>query len=224
MFERVLPEDRIMRVSLSRALGIVFFFVTQASFPQVDVRDADVDMYAADVLYDPAIPTPEQVLGHALGHEPVRHHKLVEYIMRAAELSDRLSAEVIGYTHERRPILFVVATSPENRARLDTIRAEHAALTEARDNQPISDGMPVVTWINYGVHGAESSGMDASLPFIYHLAARRIRWATASLGPRAYRASVQLAVCTHKPLLVRPESAMVVVDAAGTAGLDAQMA
>ena len=30
---------------------------------------------------------------------------------------------------------------------------------------------PVVTWINYGVHGAESSGMDASLPFIYYLAA-----------------------------------------------------
>ena len=31
--------------------------------------------------------------------------------------------------------------------------------------------MPVVTWINYGVHGAEESGMDASLPFVYHLAA-----------------------------------------------------
>jgi hypothetical protein len=173
MFERVLREDRIMRVWLSAALGIVMFFVAEASFAQIDVRDADVDMYAADVVYDPAIPTPEQVLGHALGHEPVRHHKLVEYITRVAELSDRLSVEVIGYTHERRPILFVVATSPENHTRLDTIRAEHAALTEGRDNQPISDGMPVITWINYGVHGAESSGMDASLPFIYHLAAAR---------------------------------------------------
>ena len=33
--------------------------------------------------------------------------------------------------------------------------------------------MPIVNWVNFGVHGAESSGMDASLPFIYHLAAAR---------------------------------------------------
>ena len=31
--------------------------------------------------------------------------------------------------------------------------------------------MPVVTWLNYGVHGAESSGMDAALPTVYYLAA-----------------------------------------------------
>ncbi|MGI9248545.1 MAG: M14 family zinc carboxypeptidase [Woeseiaceae bacterium] len=162
-----------MRAWLSAAIGIVLFLVAGASFADVDARDADLDMYAANVLYDPTIPTPEQVLGHALGHEPVRHHKLVEYITRVAELSDRLSVEVIGYTHERRPILFVVATSPENHARLDTIRARHAALTQGSGDQPISDDMPGITWINYGVHGAESSGMDASLPFVYHLAAAR---------------------------------------------------
>jgi len=153
-------------------LGAVLFFAAETSFSQVDVRDADADMFPADVVYDPAIPTPEQVLGHKLGHEPVRHHKLVEYITRVAELSDRLSLEVIGYTHERRPILFVVATSPENHGRLDAIRTQHVALTEA-GAPPVSDDMPGVTWINYGVHGAESSGMDASLPFIYHLAAAK---------------------------------------------------
>ncbi|WP_313978247.1 M14 family zinc carboxypeptidase [Iodidimonas nitroreducens] len=31
--------------------------------------------------------------------------------------------------------------------------------------------MPVVTWLNYGVHGAEASGMDAAIPVVYHLAA-----------------------------------------------------
>ena len=137
----------------------------------VDVRDADIDMFPADVRYDPAIPTPASVLGHELGLEPVRHHKLVEYITTVANLSDRLSVEVIGYTHERRPILFVVATSAANHARIDEIRAQHVALTEPDRNQAVTEDMPMVTWINYGVHGAESSGMDASLPFIYHLAA-----------------------------------------------------
>jgi hypothetical protein len=142
-----------------------------SAFAEVDVRDADIDMFPADVTYDPAIPTPESVLGHKLGLEPVRHHKLVEYITTVANLSERMSIEVIGYTHERRPILFVVATSEENHVRLDDIKAQHVALTEPARDQAVNDDMPMVTWLNYGVHGAESSGMDASLPFIYYLAA-----------------------------------------------------
>ncbi|MDH3748584.1 MAG: M14 family zinc carboxypeptidase [Gammaproteobacteria bacterium] len=157
----------VVYVSLSVALSLI----ASTSMAQFDVRDADNNMYPADVRYDPDIPTPESVLGHEFGDEPVRHHKLIEYITRVAALSDRLSLEVIGYSHERRPILFVVATSPENHAHLNEIRTNHVALTEPSFEQPVTDDMPVVTWINYGVHGAESSGMDASLPFIYHLAA-----------------------------------------------------
>lgn len=153
---------------LLASVGLLF---APTAFAQVDVRDADAEMFPADVTYDPAIPTPESVLGHKLGMEPVRHHKLVEYITTVAGMSDRMSVEVIGYTHERRPILFVVASSPDNQLRIDEIRAQHVALTEPSENQGVTAGMPVVTWLNYGVHGAESSGMDASLPFIYYLAA-----------------------------------------------------
>ncbi|MCH7980340.1 MAG: peptidase [Proteobacteria bacterium] len=146
-------------------------FPVSLALADVDVRDADADMFPTNIQYDPAIPTPESMLGHKLGHEPVRHHKLVEYITTVANMSDRLSIEVIGYTHERRPILFIVATSPENHANIDEIRAQHIALTEPDSGQSVTDDMPMVSWINYGVHGAESSGMDASLPFIYYLAA-----------------------------------------------------
>ena len=142
-----------------------------AAIAQDRVRAADAVLYPSDVSYDSRIPTPASVLGHELGAAPVRHHKLVEYITTVAELSDRMSVEVIGYSHERRPILFVVATSPSNQARIDDLRAQHVALTEPDAGQPVLDRMPVVTWLNYGVHGAEASGMDASLPTIYYLAA-----------------------------------------------------
>ena len=141
------------------------------AFSADPVRDSDAEMFPADVSYNPAIPTPDAVLGHALGEQPVRHHKLVEYITTVAGLSDRMSVEVIGYTHERRPILFLVVTSPENHARIDEIRGQHIALTEPDLDVSVDDGMPIVTWLNYGVHGAESSGMDASLPMAYYLAA-----------------------------------------------------
>ena len=128
------------------------------AFSADPVRDSDAEMFPADVSYNPAIPTPDAVLGHALGEQPVRHHKLVEYITTVAGLSDRMSVEVIGYTHERRPILFLVVTSPENHARIDEIRGQHIALTEPDLDVSVDDGMPIVTWLNYGVHGAESTG------------------------------------------------------------------
>ena len=142
-----------------------------AVLADVDPRTADADMYPTNITYDAAIPTPASFLGHALGEAPVRHHELVDYITTVANLSDRLSVETIGYSHERRPILFVVATSPGNHDRIDDIREQHVALTEPRSGRAVTDDMPIVTWLNYGVHGAEASGMDASLPFIYHLAA-----------------------------------------------------
>ncbi|NOX69092.1 MAG: peptidase [Gammaproteobacteria bacterium] len=135
------------------------------------VRATDADMYPTDVRYDTRIPTPEAFLGRALGAAPVRHHELVDYIKTVAGLSDRLTVEVIGYSHERRPILFVVASSPDNQARIGEIRRQHIALTEPDIDQNVAADMPVVTWLNYGVHGAESSGMDAALPTLYYLAA-----------------------------------------------------
>ena len=166
-----------MRIRLLAVMATALLLVCGVAAAQtvtsvkVDVRDADVDMFSPDITFDDSIPTPAEFLGFQLGHEPVRHHQLVDYIRHVADLSDRLTVETIGYSHERRPILFVVATSAENHARINEIRAQHVALTEPGSGQGIAADMPIVTWLNYGVHGAEASGMDASLPFVYHLAA-----------------------------------------------------
>jgi hypothetical protein len=160
-------KDSMKRLALV-SLIIIMPAIASADDP---VRDPDAEMFPSDVRYDARIPTPAAFLGRPLGAAPVRHHELVEYITTVAALSDRLSVEVIGHTHERRPILFVVATSAQNQARIDELRSQHVALSEPEIEQDILADMPVVTWLNYGVHGAESSGMDASLPTVYYLAA-----------------------------------------------------
>ena len=130
-----------------------------------------IDYFKVDgVDYDPAITTPDAFLNHGLGDKPVRHDMMVGYLRSLARESDRISVETIGFSHEGRPILFFVATSPENQARIDDIRDAHKARLEAGGSD--ADG-PAVVWLNYGVHGAESSGMDASIPTLYHLAAAR---------------------------------------------------
>ena len=156
---------------LIRLATFLMAVVGGAAQAQDIVRDRDAAMYPDNVRYDARIPTPESFLGRPLGAAPVRHHELVDYINTVAGLSDRLTVEVAGYSYERRPILFVVATSAANQARIDAIQTNHIALTEPEQDGTISPDTPVVTWLNYGVHGAESSGMDAALPTVYYLAA-----------------------------------------------------
>ena len=120
------------------------------------------------VDYAPDITTPDDYLGHGLGEKPVRHHRMVSYLRTVADESPRIAVETIGYSHEGRPIQFFVVTSPENQARIDEIMEAHKARLDPAN--PDTDG-PAVVWLNYGVHGAESSAMDAAIPTLYHLAA-----------------------------------------------------
>lgn len=159
------------RALVQRLVGVLALSFLAGHAGAQDAADIDAEMFPTDVRYDARIPTPEDFLGRPLGAAPVRNHELVAYIDRVAELSDRLTVEVIGYSHERRPIQFVVATSPANQARIDDIREAHVRLSEPEVDEEITADMPVITWLNYGVHGAESSGMDAALPTVYYLAA-----------------------------------------------------
>ncbi|WP_417468033.1 M14 family zinc carboxypeptidase [Maricaulis sp.] len=118
--------------------------------------------------YDAAVPVPEERLGFELGERPVRHEQMVSYLTEIAQGSERITVETIGYTHEHRPILFFVVTSPENQARIEEIRADHIA--QLAPGAAAGDG-PAILWLNYGVHGAEPAGMDAAIPTLYHLAA-----------------------------------------------------
>lgn len=120
------------------------------------------------VTYDEGVPAPEDAFGYEIGEQPVRVGDMIAYLRDLAEDSDRISVETIGYSHQRRPILFFTVTSPENHARIDEIRDAHLARL---NGEATADAAPMVLWINFGVHGAEASGMDAAIPLLYHFAA-----------------------------------------------------
>jgi phosphohistidine swiveling domain-containing protein len=143
-------------------------------FGAVSAVAEPLDYYLVEgVEYDQSVLKPAEIFGHDIGDQPVRHDLMVRYLSEIAEASARISVETIGYSHEGRPILFFVVTSPENHARLEAIRVNHLLRSDPATAERADDDMPVVTWLNYGVHGAEASGMDAAIPTLYHLAAAR---------------------------------------------------
>lgn len=115
------------------------------------------------------VPAPEQVLGFAVGDWHARHDQIERYFALLAEQSDRAQLEAIGTTHEQRPLLQLVVSSPENLARLDEIRQQH--LAQVRGNRQVSDDSPVIIWLGYGVHGNEPSAANAALVLAYYLTA-----------------------------------------------------
>ncbi|MEM7781260.1 MAG: M14 family zinc carboxypeptidase [Pseudomonadota bacterium] len=120
--------------------------------------------------YDPAIPKPEDVTGYRLGeiiYPPDMH---VDYIEALAEASDRVEVSVIGRSHFGRPIHRVTISSPDNLARLESIKATQRSLMNANAAPPPADH-PVIMQFTYGVHGSEPSSYDAAPAMLYHLIA-----------------------------------------------------
>ena len=120
-----------------------------------------------DADLDPGIPTPESVLGWEVGDWRVSHDQLVMYMDKLAASSDRVSIRTIGYTHEHRPILQLVFTSPANQGQLEALRQQHL-----RDASGEGSG-PLVVWLGHSIHGNEASGSNGAMLSAYYLAASR---------------------------------------------------
>lgn len=152
-------------MTMTRVLITALFLLFTSGF----AKAVTLEDYLPDgVSYDPDIPTPASVLGYEVGEWHVRPDLLVAYMHAIAASSDRVTIEVSGYTHERRPQVLLTITDPANQARINAIREAHVAATDGND---FNDNGPVVVWLGYSIHGNEPSGSNSALVVAYHLAA-----------------------------------------------------
>ncbi|MFQ5490825.1 MAG: M14 metallopeptidase family protein [Phycisphaerae bacterium] len=128
---------------------------------------------------DAGVPTPESIVGHAVGATAVRYDDLVRYLHTLADASPRVTLHPHGQTHEGRTLYHLTVTSQANHARLDAIQADNARLADPRtlngpeQAQRILADLPGIAWMAYAIHGDELSSTDAAMQLAYHLAAGR---------------------------------------------------
>jgi hypothetical protein len=127
----------------------------------------------AGTAYNPKVPTPEQFFGFQVGEWHLRSELVTAYLRAvAAAAPERVKFELLGHTHERKPLVGVIITAPENHQRLEQIRTEHLALFDpAKSASANLAGMPVIVDMGYSIHGNEPSGLNAMVLVVYHLAA-----------------------------------------------------
>jgi hypothetical protein len=152
---------------MKKALTLLLL-VLQISF---SLAQESLDYFLpADVNYNPEIPTPEQFFKQELGEWHLTHAQLVSYVQEIARLSDRAIIYEYARSHENKPLLHLVFTSPENQQNLEDLKALHTAYSDPESDIPL-EGVPLVVSLTYGVHGNESSGSNSSVLTAYHLAA-----------------------------------------------------
>ena len=127
--------------------------------------------------HDSQTPTPESVIGHAIGDGAVRYDAAVRYLSALAEASPYVTMSPYAKTHEGRALYFLTITSKANHARLDQIKADNAKLADPRkmrdgaEAEHIKSTLPGIAWLAYSIHGDELSGTDAAVQLAYQLAA-----------------------------------------------------
>jgi hypothetical protein len=142
------------------------------SYYSFTAQSVDLNYYLPDIPLDDNISTPQEFLGYQVGDWHVSHDQLSFYMKHIAAQSDRIKINEIGRTHEGRPLLNLIITSPENHLRLDQIKTDHRALTNPDKSSEVNiDNVPVVIYQGYSIHGNEASGSNAALLNAYYLAA-----------------------------------------------------
>lgn len=142
-------------------------YITLSAF-LLSFCSAAVTTYVPAVT-DSSLPTPQQVLGFQVGEWHARHDQIQRYFEQLAAASGRAQLEVIGYTHEQRPLLQMIISSEQNLQRLEQIRQRHIAA--ARRGEAPDNDAPVIIWLGYSVHGNEPSGANAAVLLAQYLAA-----------------------------------------------------
>jgi len=125
-----------------------------------------------DVNYDTNIPTPKEFFKQELGEWHLTHGQVLNYMNEIARLSDRAILYEYARSYENKPLVHLVFTSEANHDNIDELKALHVNYSNPEEEIPL-EGVPLVVFLTYGVHGNESSGTNASVLTAYHLAAAR---------------------------------------------------
>jgi hypothetical protein len=121
--------------------------------------------------YKAGIPSPEAFLGYGIGEYHTRHDRIVHYLETLAEASENAEIETYGHTHEKRRLVMLRISQPENLKALPELQQRHLAYTDPNTAIKPGSDLPIFVQLGYNVHGNEPSSSEAALLSAYILVA-----------------------------------------------------
>ncbi len=128
-----------------------------------------------------SIPTPEQFFGFRIGADKklARYDKIVEYLHKIADQSDRVRVRTVGPTTEGNPFVIVEISAPETIRNLDRYKQlerklyfQNGAPTDAERDEIFTHGKSVV-FISNNIHSTEIGASQMVVELVYRLATEK---------------------------------------------------
>lgn len=158
-----------MKIRYYRIVLAFLFFYSAGAFAAKPLT-----YFIPEHNYNEKIPTPESFFGFQVGEWHLHHALLHSYFQLLSSVSDRAVLYEYGRSHEQKPLVHMIITSPQNQKRLEQIRLQHLVLVDpARSSEADISTMPVIVRLGYGVHGNEPSAHNAAPLVAYYLLASK---------------------------------------------------
>ena len=159
-----------------RRLVYSLLFLTVSAAASVPLGARQSREWWPGAAYDESIPTPDSMLGYAVGEYWTEHPQMLDYMRRLEAASPRVKVFSVGRTNEKRELILVAVSAPEHIARLEEIRARVARLRDPRETseaeaREIAASTPAIAWMNFANDGNESAAFETGIQLAYHLAA-----------------------------------------------------
>ena len=146
--------------------------VLMISINAIYSQSKPLNYYLPDITYNQDIPTPEEVLGFQIGDWHVSHDQILYYMRTIAEKSPRVELTTYAKTHEKRPLIYLTISHPDNLSRVEEIKQQRLQLCDPLSSDEVDiSSLPAVIYQGYSIHGNEPSGANAALLNVYYLAA-----------------------------------------------------
>jgi len=164
----IYPYLKHIRV-LSTAKVVILFCFFQ-SIPHANGQKG-LDYYLPDTSLSRDLPSPLDFFDFQIGEWHLSHDQLYYYLKEICERSDRCLLDEYARSHENRPLVNLVISSPDNILNIETLRVKHNSLTSNNSGTSDPDSIPLVLYQGYSIHGDESSGASAATLLAYYLLA-----------------------------------------------------
>jgi len=141
--------------------------------------EAQAEEWFGHSSFDPAVPTMEEVLGHAPGEQISSPEQIQRYFQALAESQpDRIRLIDYATSWQGRPLYYAIIGSPERIGDLDAIQSDIQAIAhpDEHDEAAVENALervPSTAWLSYSVHGNEISPADAAMVTAWYLLSAR---------------------------------------------------
>ena len=123
--------------------------------------------------YNENVQSPEEFLGYEIGDQHTRHDLILAYFKYLSSVSERADLINYGKSYEGRTLTLLSISSEENLKNLEEIKTEHLKSTIPGSIKTISENLPIIINLGYGIHGNEPSSSEAALLTAYTLIASK---------------------------------------------------